>query len=99
MEVGSPRAASHSASLDSSPSGSLLRSSKRQRVSFGGSRSTSTGSIVTAIFGTPESFTGRSTAAYKKWLQDIQPTNATHQYASFLSKEVDEFFDVTFLKV
>ncbi len=25
--------------------------------------------------------------------QDIQPTNATHQYASFLSKEVAEYFD------
>jgi hypothetical protein len=41
--------ASPSAPLDSSPSGYCLRPSKRQRVSLGGSPSTSTGSIVKAI--------------------------------------------------
>jgi hypothetical protein len=35
----------------------------------------------------------RTTRGYKTWLQDIQPANATHQYASFLTKGVAEFFD------
>jgi hypothetical protein len=61
IEAGSPRAVSPSAPMDSSASVSLLRSSKCQRVSLGGSDSlnlASTGSIVTTISGTPESFNG-----------------------------------------
>jgi len=85
VEVGTPQAASLSAPWDSSPSGSLLRSSKRQRVSLSGSRSRRTGS--------PETFSGRSTAAYKNWLQDIQLTDATHQYIPFVDKKVAESFD------
>jgi hypothetical protein len=92
MGAGSPRAASLSASLDSSPSGSLSRSAKRQRVSHSGSRSTRQASVVTEISGTPESFNGRTTAAYKTWLQDIQPAHATHQYTSCLTKDVAECF-------
>jgi hypothetical protein len=87
MEAGSPHGTSPSASLDSSPSESLVRSSKRQRVSLGGSRSIGHGSVATAILG-PHTFDGRSNTAYKSWLQAMQPTTATHEYASFINKKV-----------
>jgi hypothetical protein len=73
-------------------SGSFSRSAIRQRVSHSGSRSRRQASVVTAISGTPESFNGRTTAAYKTWLQDIQPANATYQCTSFITKDVAECF-------
>ena len=89
MEVGSPRAAAPPAPLDSSPLRSSLRSAKRRRVSYSGSPSTSQGSIVTAISsGATDMFDGRSTSAYKRWLQAIQPTVAKHEYVSFVEVEV-----------
>jgi hypothetical protein len=33
-------------------------------------------------------FDGRSTSAYKRWLQAIQPTVAKHEYVSFVEVEV-----------
>jgi hypothetical protein len=68
MEAGSPRATSPSASFDSSPSGSLLRSSKRQRVSLGGSRSISHASVVTTILGATDTFDGRHTLCLSVYL-------------------------------
>jgi len=89
MEAGSPRAAAPPAPLDSSPSSFSLRSAKRRRVSLSGSPSTSQGSIVTAISsGATDTFDGRSNTAYKRWLQAIQPTMATHEYSSFFNIEV-----------
>ena len=88
MEVRSPRVASPTAPLESSPSGSLLCSSKHRRVSLSGSPSTNNGSVVTAISGTMDTFQGRSTTAYKNWLQVIQPTAATCQLASNRHKSV-----------
>ena len=70
-----PRAASPSVSLESSPSGSLLRTSKRRCVSRDGSRSTNTGSSVTTISRT---FNRLTTVTYRTWLQDIQTANVTH---------------------
>ena len=89
MEAGSPRAAAPPAPLDSSPLSSSLRTAKRRRVSHSGSPSTSQGSIVTAISsGATDTFDGRSTSAYKRWLQAIQPTVAKHEYVSFVEVEV-----------
>ncbi len=89
MEVGSPRAASPPAPLDSSPLSSSLRSAKRRRVSHSGLPSTSQGSIVTAISsGVTDRFDGRSTSAYKRWLQAIHPTVVKHEYVSFVEVEV-----------
>ena len=93
MEVGSPRAASHSASLDSSPSGNSLRSVKRRRIAPRETPSTSQGSIVTAVLGATDIFDGRSDTAYKNWLQLVQPTEATHMYASFVEKKVADQCD------
>jgi hypothetical protein len=56
MDAGSPSAVPPSASLASSPSGSVLRSHKRRRVSRDGSCSTSTESVVTAILGATDIF-------------------------------------------
>ena len=88
MDVGSPSAAPPSASLASSPSGSVLRSLKRRRVSRDGSCSITTGSVVTAISGATDIFNGCSTTTYKNWLQAVQPTTAKHDYASFVDKKV-----------
>ncbi len=90
MEVGSPRAASPPAPLDSSPLSSSLSSAKRRRVSDIGSPSTSQGSIVTTISsGTTDTFDGLSTSAYKDCLQAIQPTVAKYEYVSFVEVEVN----------
>jgi hypothetical protein len=68
----------------------LLRPWTRDRRDrFSGSHSTRQARF-NGNFWTPESFNGRTTAAYKTWLQDIQPTNATQQYTSFLTKDVAE---------
>ena len=89
MEAGSPCAATPPAPLDSSPSSYSLRSAKRRRVSPSGSPSTNQGSIATAIsLGTTDMFDGRSTTAYKRWLQAIQPTAAKHEYASLFEVKV-----------
>ena len=89
MEAGSPRAVTPPAPLDSSPSSYSLRSAKRRRVSPVGSPSTNQGSIVTAIsLGATDTFDGRSNTAYKNWLQAIQPSAVTHEYASFLNEKV-----------
>ena len=88
MDVGSPCAAPPSASLESSSSGLVLRSSKRRRVSRDGSCSTSTESVVTAILGATDIFNGTSTTAYKNWLHEVQPTAAKHDFASFVGKKV-----------
>ena len=65
----------------------VLRYSKRRRVSRDGSCSTSTGSVVTAILGA-DIFKGTSNTAYKTWLQEVQPTAAKHDFASFVGKKV-----------
>jgi hypothetical protein len=65
-----------------------MRSVKRRRVSPSESTSTSQGSIVTAFLGATDTFEGRSNTAYKTWLQEVQPTAATHEYASFINKNV-----------
>jgi hypothetical protein len=89
MEAGSPSAVTPPASLDSSPSSYSLRSAKRRRVSPIGSPSSNQGSIVTAIsLGTTETFDGHSNTEYKHWLQAIQPTAVTHEYASFVNAKV-----------
>ncbi len=89
MEAGSLRAATPSAPLESSPSSYSLRSAKRRRVSPSGSPSTSQGSIVTAIsLGATDTFDGRSNTGYKHWLQAMQPTDATPEYASFIDEKV-----------
>ena len=93
MDVGSPSAAPPSASLDSSPSGMVLRYSKRRRVSRDGSCSTSTGSVVTAFSGATDIFKGTSNTAYKTWLQEVQPTAAKHDFASFVGKKVADHAD------
>ncbi len=93
MDAGSPSEAPPSASLSSSTSGSVLRSCKRRRVSRDGSCSTSTGSVVTAFSGATDIFDGRSTTAYKNWLQAVQPTAATHDFASFIGKKVEAHAD------
>jgi hypothetical protein len=92
MDVGSLSAAPPSASLDSSPSGTVLRSSKRRRVSRDGSCSTSTGPVVTAILGA-DIFKGTSNTAYRNWLQEVQPTAAKHDFASFVGKKVADHAD------
>jgi hypothetical protein len=75
--------------MEASPSSYCLRSSKRRRVSLSESPSTSQGCIVTAIsLGATDTFDGRSNTAYKRWLQAIQPTAATPEYASFINEEV-----------
>jgi hypothetical protein len=38
--------------------------------------------------GATDTFEGRSNTAYKNWLQKVQPTAATHEYASFINKKV-----------
>ncbi len=89
MEVGSPCATVPSVSLDSNPLRSSLRSAKRRLVSHSGSSSTSQGSIVTAISsGVTDTFDGHSNAAYKRWLEVIQPTTVKHEYASFFEVKV-----------
>ena len=88
MDAGSPSAASPSASLASGPSGPVLRSLKRCRVSRDGSCSTSTESVVTEILGVTDIFDVTSTTPYKNWLQAVQPTAAKHDYASFVGKKV-----------
>ncbi len=93
MDVGSPSPAPPSASLESSSSGTVLRSSKRRRVSRDGSCSTSTESVVTAILGATDIFNGTSTTAYKNWLQEVQPTAAKHDFASFVGKKVADHAD------
>jgi hypothetical protein len=86
-EVGSPRAATPSAPLDSSPSSYCLRSAKCRRVSLSGSPSTSPGSIVTAISLGPQILlmvarTQHTSAGCKRY-SPLLP-----EYASFLNEEV-----------
>jgi hypothetical protein len=85
METGSPSAAPLSAPLGSSQLEPVLRSSKRRRTSGHGSCSTDMGSVVTAFLDT---FDGSSNAAYRHWLEAVQPTAASHEYASFVTKKV-----------
>ncbi len=91
--MGSPSAVPPSASLESSPSGPVLRSFKRRRVSRDGSCSTSTESVVTAILGATDIFNGTSTTAYRNWLQAVQPTAAKHDFAAFVGKKVAAYAD------
>ena len=41
-----------------------------------------------AFLGATDDFDGRSNTAYKQWLQAMQPSAATHEYASFINKKV-----------
>ena len=41
-----------------------------------------------AFLGATDAFDGRSNTAYKQWLQAMQPSAATHEYASFINKKV-----------
>ena len=93
MEAGSPLAASPLAPLASSPSGYSLRPAKRRRGLTNASPSTSHGSVVTAILGATDTFDGRSKSAYKNWLQVVQPSAASHDYASFINEKVAEQCD------
>ena len=89
MEARSPRAASPSAPLESSPSGPVLRSLKRRRLSRDGSCSTSMEPVVTAIsVGATDIFNGTSNTAYRNWLQAVQPTAAKHDFAALVGKKV-----------
>ena len=47
--------------------------------------STDMGSVVTAFLDT---FDGSSNSAYRHWLEAVQPTAASHEYASFVTKKV-----------
>ena len=85
MEAESLNAAPLSAPLGSSQSGLVLRSHKRRRTSGDGSCSTDMGSVVTAF---SDTFDGSSNTAYKRWLEAVQPTDASHEYASFVNKKV-----------
>jgi hypothetical protein len=85
MEAGSPSAAPLSAPLGSSQTGPVLRSFKRRRISGDGSCSTDMGSVVTAFC---ETFDRSSNTAYKHWLETVQPTAASHEYASLVTKKV-----------
>ncbi len=69
----------------SSQSGPVLRSSKRRRTSGDGSCSTDMGSVVTAFLDT---FDGSSNSAYRLCLEAVQPTAASHEYPSFVTKKV-----------
>jgi hypothetical protein len=53
----------------------------------------STGSVATAILGATDTFEGRSMTAYKNWLATVQPTAATHEYATFINKKVADQAD------
>ena len=65
-----------------------MRSAKRRRVWRSESPAASQGSIVTAFWAATDVFAGRSNTAYKQWLQAVQPTAATHEYASFINTKV-----------
>jgi hypothetical protein len=71
----------------------LCEHNKRRRISGDGSRSTSTGSVVTAFSGATDTFDGCSQTAYKQWLAAVQPTAAKHKYASFVTKKVADQAD------
>ena len=62
-----------------------MRSSKRRGISSDGSCSTDLGSVVTVFFDT---FDGSSNTAYKRWLEAVQPTDVSHEYAGFVIKKV-----------
>jgi hypothetical protein len=64
------------------------------RVLTSESPSTTHGSVVTANSGATETFHGRSNTAYKNWLQLVQPTAASHVYASFVEQKVAAHCDV-----
>jgi hypothetical protein len=51
------------------------------------------GSVVTAFSGDTDIFDGRSTTGYKNWLQTVQTTAATHDFASFIGKKVPDHTD------
>jgi hypothetical protein len=85
METGSPSATPLSAPLGSSQSGPVFRCSKRRRTSGDSSSSTDMGSVVTAFLDT---FDGSSNTGYKHWLTAVQPTAASHDYVSFVTKKV-----------
>ncbi len=82
---GRPRATPLPAPLGSSQSGPVLRSTKLRRTSGDGSCSTDMGSVVTAFLDT---FDGSSNSAYSHWLEAVQSTAASHEYASFVTKKV-----------
>ena len=82
---GSPSTAPLSASLGSSPTGPVLRSFKRRGISGDGSSSTDMGSVVTAF---SETFDGNSNTDHKHCLETVQPTTASHEYASLVTKKV-----------
>jgi hypothetical protein len=65
-----------------------LRPAKRRRGLTSESPSTSHGSVVAAFSGATDTFDGHSNSAYKSWLQAVQPTAASHEYASFINEKV-----------
>ena len=52
------------------------------------SPSTSLGSVVTANVGATDTFEGHSNTAYRNWIQAVQPSAASHEYASFINAKV-----------
>ena len=62
-------------------------------VSLGDSRSTSHVSVVRQFLGVTDAFDGLSNTIYKNWLQLVQPTAATHVYASFIDKKLADQCD------
>ena len=65
-----------------------MRSANRRHISPCESPTTSQGSVVTTISGVTDTFDGRSNTSYKNWLQLVQSNVVTHQYTSFVEKEV-----------
>jgi hypothetical protein len=43
--------------------------------------------------GATDTFKGTSNTAYKTWLQEMQPTAAKHDFASFVGKKVADHAD------
>ena len=90
MGAGSPLAASLPAPLNSSPSGSTMRPTKRRRGLTNESPSTRHGSVVTTILGVTDTFDGHSKHVYRNCLQAVQPSVAFQEYASFINTKVDD---------
>ena len=88
LEISTPLSVSLPATLSSSPSGYSLCPAKRCRGLTSESPSTSHGSVVTAILGATDTFDGRSNSAYKNWLQVVQPSAASRDYAFFINAKV-----------
>ena len=88
MGTGSPLTASFPVSMTSSRSGYTLCPAKRLRGLTNESPSTSHGSVVTAILGVTDTFNGRSNSVYKKCLQTVHASEASHEYVSFINEKV-----------